>query len=417
MSSNQGESRDFNTANYLHSRRLKARDDYYSIIVVSRNLLIHQALEKTLQHFSLNGKGINFFSAGDLQEAQGIAERNPDIILVVIDNDIQVNGSFHIFVDYIRKALGNKICCIAFKDTLISSNSCSEDMQDVKDEKLEKFFYARERLVDITRMVMMTTEMESKINEGNSSDSKLDTGFGEKQENTLYTKDKLYNVMANDLKEPVGTIKVMLDFLTNEPELLDQKTYKDLLARVRESAHNVHEMLEDFLFWSRMFKQEIYFNPGKVDIAQLVRENLVLLKSAASAKKIRLNTSIAERTFAFADEYMITTVIRNLVYNAIKFTGNNSKITLSAEIREDVIEIKVTDTGMGFPRENLEKLFTSDISLTVPGTEYESGAGIGLALCKEFIERNGGQISIQSTKGKGSAFIFTLPAWSFAELT
>ena len=126
--------------------------------------------------------------------------------------------------------------------------------------------------------------------------------------------------MAHDLKEPVGNIKVMLDFLTNEPDLLDQKTSKELLQRVRESANNVHELLEDFLFWTRMFKQEIYFNPSCINMEQIIRENIVLLKSVASIKNIKIELQADRQVEAFADEYMITTVIRNLIYNAIKFT-------------------------------------------------------------------------------------------------
>lgn len=417
MSTNQGESKDFFSANYLRSHKHKTNSEHYSIIVVSRNIQIHQALEKTLLHFSLNGKGINFFSAENLQEAQKIAELYPDIILVVIDDDIQVNGSYKVFVDYIRKSLGNKICCIAFKDNLISTSTCTDPLEVEKDENLAKFFYARERLVDITRMVMMTTEMEGKINNSHQVDSQLDQDYKEKTNDTKFIKDKMYNVMANDLREPVGNIKVMLDFLTNEPELLDQNIYTDLLARVRESAHNIHEMLEDFLFWSRMFKQEIYFNPGMVDLSQLARENLVLLKSSAASKKIKIQSRVPENTYAFADEYMITTVIRNLIYNAIKFTQEGGEIQLTASMKNEMVEFQVKDNGIGIPMANLDKIFRTDIRLSTNGTENESGAGMGLALCKEFVERNGGQISIHSKEGQGSTFIFTLPQWSFAELT
>ena len=224
-------------------------------------------------------------------------------------------------------------------------------------------------------------------------------------------------MMAHDLREPLGNIKVMLDFLTNEPELLDKETSKDLLHRVKESANNIHDLLEDYLFWSRMFRQEIYFNPGKVDVGRIARENILLLKSTAAAKKITIRSTIPEQTFVFADEYMITTVIRNLVYNAIKFTPREGEIAVSGEAGEDVVEIRVSDNGVGIPRENLEKLFRTDIHLSTSGTDKETGSGLGLILCKDFIEKNGGDISIESTENRGSTFIFTLPVWSFAEFT
>lgn len=381
-------------------------------------MLIHQALEKTLQNFSLNGKGINFLSADDLQEAQRLAEAHPDIILVVIDNEVQVNGSFQLFIDYIRKALKNKICCVTFKDTLISANSCSDDVDIKGDEDMAQFFYARERLLDITRMVMMTTEMESKIESPNPLDSYIDKGFQNKQEDADFSKEKMYNVMANDLKEPVGNIKVMLDFLTNEPELLDQKIYNDLLFRVQESANNIHEMLEDFLFWSRMFRQEIYFNPGMINIAQLARENIILLKSTAASKNITIESSIPDKTLAFADEYMTNTVIRNLIYNAIKSSGEGGKIKLHASVKNDMVEFQVVDNGKGNPTKNQTIKINPDLNLSGIDSDNEKGSGMGLVLCKEFIEKNGGEIlQQQNDKSKGNTFSFTLPHWSFAELT
>ena len=152
-----------------------------------------------------------------------------------------------------------------------------------------------------------------------------------------------------------------------------------------------------------------------MDIEYIARENIVLLKSTATAKNIELKSVVPEHTFAFADEYMITTVIRNLVYNAIKFTGPKGKIIVSAEIKEDEVEIQVKDNGIGIPEKSLQKLFSANAYLSTDGTKNESGAGLGLVLCKDFIEKNGGRISIESSKKKGSTFMFTLPAWSFAE--
>lgn len=418
VSPNQGEFKDFNYSNKFNHAGGVHGNAHYSVVAVSRNILIHQALERTLQHFMLNGRGIRIFSALDLQEAQVIIEKNPDIILVVIDNEVQVNGTYAIFVEYVHKTLGNKNCCITFKDNLIQTNSCEKDKTLAEDPSYAKFYNARERLIDITRMVMITTDMENKISNPVQGDIKTDPEVRETVEDTTwFTKEKLNTVMAHDLREPLGNIKVMLEFLTNEPELLDKETSKDLLHRVRESANNIHELLEDYLFWSRMFRQEIYFNPGKVDMGQIARENVVLLKSTAHEKKITLKSSIPEKTFVFADEYMITTVVRNLVYNAIKFTPKNGEIRISAKAKEDVLEISVKDSGMGIAAENIPKLFRADAYLSTKGTEKESGSGLGLALCKDFIEKNGGTISIHSEENKGSTFIFTLPVWSFAKLT
>ena len=413
VSSSQGEFKNFNIAENFNAD-LK---DKHKIIIVSKNEQVHKALYSTLQHFSLCGKHIHIFSATSLQEAQVIAEQNKEIILIVIDNNVQVNGSYTVFVDYIHNKLGNKKCCITFKEDLINASYC-EEAQNAEENSSDSFHFARERLVDLTRMVMMTTEMESKINNRQNVDSKLDTSYKNKQKDaSKFTKDKLYTVLAHDLKEPVGSIKVMLDFLTNEPDLLDQESSKDLLQRVRESATNIHDMLEDFLFWSRMFKQEVYFNPGQVDIGQVVRENITLLKSTAAAKEISLSMNVPENTYAFADTYMITTVIRNLLYNAIKFTGTGGDITITSLVEDGFVEINIEDHGIGIPEEDLVKLFKADVYFSNAGTQEETGAGLGLVLCKDFIERNGGKIGVRSKENTGTTFSFTLPAWSFAELT
>ncbi len=391
---------------------------YYNIVVISRNILVHQALERTIQHFSINGNGIRIFNASDLNEATEIAEQNPDIILAVIDNDVQVNGSYSSFLDYLHYHLHNNYCCVAFKEGGFKDHTCEKNGDLKGNDQYDKFFNARERLIDMTRMVMITTEMENTITDpGEQSPANTSLFEGTEEIGKWLTKEKLNTVMAHDLREPLGNIKLMLDFLTNEPELLDQETSKDLLNRVRESANNIHEMLEDYLFWSRMFKQEIYFNPGKLDLGQVVRENLVLLKTTAGAKNILLLSEVPDGTLAFADEYMITTVVRNLIYNAIKFTPPGGRVTVTGQLHEGGIEIRVCDNGVGIPAENLEKLFRTDVYLTTNGTDEESGSGLGLVLCKDFIEQNGGTIGIESEEHVGTTFIFTLPVWSFAEFT
>jgi signal transduction histidine kinase len=415
VNANQGESKGLNNPAYKKNN-LTGANEAYNILIVSPQVEIHQALQSTLQHFSLDGKKISIYSAKDLQQARLKAEKISNLILIVIDDIVQVNGSYKIFEEYILSTLGNPDCCITFKEKLLRSNSCKNN-NDLNGNAA-RFHYARERLIDITRMVMMTIEMQNKIVDP--------TAFGFQELPAIETKDDppldkdmtkegLYTTMAKDLKEPVGNIKVMLDFLTNEPELLDQKIYKDLLVRVRESANNIHEMLEDYLFWSRMFRQEIYFHPSKVDLSELVRENLILLKSTAASKSITLESGIPEKTCVFADEYMINTVIRNLLYNAIKFTSAEEQVYLESRIVEEKVEIRIHHRGIPIPKEDLSRLFETDIYFSTTGIEKGSAAGFGLALCRNFIERNGGSMIHKEHDSEEGTFIFTLPAWTFAE--
>jgi len=411
VSTDQGEMNSYNISNNCYSDTENEAAIRHNILIVSRNEQIHKSLRATLQNFFLNGKGIDIYAARDLQEAKNIASQNPDVILVVIDDNIQVNGSYQFFVNYMRKELNNQNCCITFKEDLINSSNCSEITDQGKlDPDYEKFYYARERLIDIARTVMLTADMESTIelHQPIKANKLLDANPVQEDSGQI-AKDKLYNVLAHDLKGPVGNIKVMIDFLTNEPELLDKQTSKDLLSRVKESANSIHELLEDFLFWSRMLKRDIYYNPIKLDLAELVQESITLLRSTAAAKNISISSKLPANTWVHADEYMITTALRNLIYNAIKFTDEGGTILLTGKLLDNFLEINVTDTGIGIPIDKLEKLFQPDVYFSTKGTAKETGAGLGLILCKDFIEKNGGEISVESTKNIGSTFTITIP--------
>ncbi|MCB2220408.1 MAG: HAMP domain-containing histidine kinase [Bacteroidetes bacterium] len=412
MSYNQGALRGYNISEGIQS---EFSDDFhpevYHIIIVSQNEHIHATLSRTLEHFSLNSRSINVLHAGNLHEARVLVEKNKETILVVIDNNVQVNGSYSVFVDYVQNQLKNNMCHITFKENLIrpgQKNSIPIDGFDKKE--LNEFLNARDRLIEITRMIMMTTEMENKIEEKDLENESFDNPENKPADYRI-TRDRLYSILAHDLKGPVGNIKVMLEFLTNEPELLDQDSSKDLLFRVRESAESVHELLEDFLFWSRMIKQDVYFNPSKVDLDLVIRENILLLKSVAAAKDIALSYEIDEEAFTYADEYMLHTIIRNLLYNAIKFTECGGHIEISTKEFEHFHEVVVRDNGVGIPSEGIEKIFRSDVVYSTNGTSMEGGTGLGLILCRDFVEKNGGEIWVESEENKGSTFRFTLPKW------
>jgi signal transduction histidine kinase len=412
VSYNQGALRGYNIKESVPSEFSDHfHPEVYHIIIVSHNAHIHSTLSRTLEHFSLNTRKINVLHAGNLQEARFLIEKNKETILVVIDDNVQVNGSYNVFVDYVQNQLKNEMCHITFKENLIRPGQRSSLPIDGLDkEQLNEFISARERLIEITRMIMMTTEMENKIEEKDKENEPFDNPEN-KHADYRITRDRLYSILAHDLKGPVGNIKVMLDFLTNEPELLDQDSSKDLLYRVRESANSVHELLEDFLFWSRMIKQDVYFNPSKVDLDLVIRENILLLKSVAAAKDIALSYEIAEEAFTYADEYMLHTIIRNLLYNAIKFTECGGTIDISTEEFEHFHEVVVRDNGVGITSEGLEKIFRSDVVYSTNGTAMEGGTGLGLILCRDFVEKNGGEIWVESEENKGSIFRFTLPKW------
>ena len=380
----------------------------YKILIISKNAAIHQAVQKTLRYFSFNGRRLTVLEAGSLKEAENITTVNPELILIVIDNDTIINGTYHNLLAYIEEELNNKVCHVTFKQDLIhSSVKCSEKEDQPKDGQ-EEFEIVREKLVDIIRMIMLTFDRDSRSGQ-QSQDMDVQDDKSRKDEENSKTREQLYTILAHDLQVPVGNIKVMLDFLTHEHELLDQKTSEEILMNVRDSASSIQEILENLLFWTRLHKHEINFNPVKFNLANLVRENITLLKTTAKGKKINLSSQVDESVEAFADEYMITTVLRNLMYNAIKFTKQGGKISVGAKEHKDHINIEVADSGIGIPKKDIEKLFQPEVYFKTSGTAKESGTGLGLMLCKDFVEKNGGKIKVVSTEGKGSKFIITIP--------
>jgi signal transduction histidine kinase len=397
------------------SKKSKSIEEGYRVLIVSANEKIHEVVFDSLKYFSLSGKQINILRAFSMQEARKVAEYNQDIVLVVIDNNVQLNGSYQAFISYIREELNNQVCQIAFKDHKMGLEDTSVEKEYLSEGQSE-LESARERLLEMIRMMMMTVELELTTEGSRLLDQISENTLARLQSNNKpsesITREKLYTILAHDIKEPIGNIKVILDFLTNEPDLLDMKTSQELLNSVKESASSIHELLDNFLFWTRMHKHEIYFNPVRINIAHLVRENITLLKGIAANKNIIIGTDVNESITVIADEYMMTTVLRNLIYNAVKFTSRGGGILVTARETDGYVELAVQDTGIGLRKAELENLFAPDVYYKSNGTSKESGTGLGLILCKDFIEKNSGKIKVESDEGFGSTFTFTLPKWN-----
>lgn len=397
------------------SKKPKSIDEGYRVLIVSANEKIHEVVFDSLKYFSLSGKQINILRAFSMQEARKVAEYNQDVVLVVIDNNVQLNGSYQAFISYLREELNNHVCQIAFKDHKMGLEDPSVEKEYITEGQSE-LESARERLLEMIRMMMMTVELEI-TTEGNRlldqiSENTLARIQSNYKPSESITREKLYTILAHDIKEPIGNIKVILDFLTNEPDLLDMKTSQDLLNSVKESASSIHELLDNFLFWTRMHKHEIYFNPVRINLAHLVRENITLLKGVAANKNIIIGADVNETFTVIADEYMMTTVLRNLIYNAVKFTSRGGGILVMARETDGYVELVVQDTGIGLRKAELDNLFVPEVYYKSNGTSKESGTGLGLILCKDFIEKNSGKIKVESDEGFGSTFTFTLPKWN-----
>ncbi len=226
------------------------------------------------------------------------------------------------------------------------------------------------------------------------------------------TKDRFFSIIAHDLKNPIGNLKSALEILSDDYKSFSEDELGEFLSELDESASSVFELLENLLHWSRSQRGKIELHPEASDINYIIDSNISLLKQMASQKNINLYSKIKEPRIGFYDNNTISTAIRNLVSNAIKFTPEGGEIFLEAEIVNSELKVCVNDTGIGISEPDKIKLFKICEKFTTPGTSGELGTGLGLILCKDFIEKNKGRIWVESKIGKGSQFIFTVPTSS-----
>ncbi len=231
----------------------------------------------------------------------------------------------------------------------------------------------------------------------------------EELKQAVATKDKFFSIIAHDLANIFNTSLGSSNLLTSN-EQLDNEERTEFLLLIHKSLEKGYSLLRNLLEWSRSQTGRIQVTPTTLNLKNLADQNLALLENNAKTKNITLFSSV-ENISVVADENMLYTIIRNLLSNAIKFTPKGGKIEISATIVEDgLVEISISDTGVGIKPENLDKLFRIDVSLSTRGTAQEEGTGLGLILCKEFVEKNGGTIGVKSELGKGSRFYFCLPS-------
>lgn len=223
------------------------------------------------------------------------------------------------------------------------------------------------------------------------------------------TKDKFFSIISHDLKNPFTSLIGFSAALTENYENINEDTKKEFIKEIHDSAEQIYDLLDNLLNWSLTQTGSITHSPEKINFPSLAEKNITLMQRSAELKKIALTSNMESDTFIFADANMVNTVIRNLLSNAIKFTGNGGKVTVSSKRKEHFLEVTVSDTGIGISEENAKNIFQTDMRHLSMGTARETGTGMGLILCKDFIDRHGGKLWVESKPGIGSMFSFTLP--------
>ncbi len=223
-------------------------------------------------------------------------------------------------------------------------------------------------------------------------------------------KNKFFSIIAHDLKNPFHTVMGYSYLLSKDYDRFTEEERRQFAFDIHHSTNNIFRLLQNLLEWSRSQTGRLIYNPREIEFKRIIENSVSVLRSLADQKNIVVKFDYNEDMSLFADPQMIETVLRNLVNNAIKFTPEDGTIEITAHQIDDHISICVKDSGMGISEEDARNLFRIDSTVKRKGTNNEDGSGLGLILCKEFVDKNNGTIWVNSSPGEGSSFFFTVPA-------
>ncbi len=227
--------------------------------------------------------------------------------------------------------------------------------------------------------------------------------------NANNTKDKFFSIIAHDLRTPFTGLLGLMEMLIKKQENFSEERKEKFLNEIYRTLKHTYNLLENLLQWSRLQTQNIDFNPTELRLKDLLQNTMSLLELNASRKEIEMSLNVEPDELVYADSKMLQVIFRNIISNAIKYTGRKGKIQINIDSRADEVEVSVKDNGIGMSKEDLAIIFDKNIKHSTLGTENEIGTGLGLALTKEFLKRNSGRIIVNSELGKGSEFKITLP--------
>jgi PAS domain S-box-containing protein len=293
---------------------------------------------------------------------------------------------------------------------VIESGNILEFEEAIEDASGKRFFISikfplRDKNYAIKGICGMSTEITERIRINEEIKLK-----NEELEKVNAEKDKFFSILAHDLRSPFIVFVGLTELMAKKTTGMSVEKVQEYALSIRNSAIKIFNLLENLLEWSRIQRGLVPFELKSLTINQLTEDSLASLWDLAQTKGIEIATNIPDEMKVLADGYMIQSVIRNLVSNALKFTPRGGKIYVSANFNSDkIVEVSVKDNGIGMNHTIIENLFKLDVQTNRPGTEDEPSSGLGLLLCKEFIEKHKGKIWVESEEGKGTTFFFTIP--------
>ena len=223
------------------------------------------------------------------------------------------------------------------------------------------------------------------------------------------TQNKLFSIIAHDLRSPFNNILCLSELLSEKVAATENSESEEFVDLINITAKNTLSLLDNLLNWAKSQTGELGFNPEKINLSKVISHIIELKTSQAKAKNISLYFSTTDEIELSTDETILGTVLRNLISNTIKFTNPGGQIEVAAITNQGHVEISISDNGVGMDENTVQKIFDLTTNVTLPGTANEKGSGLGLVLCREFVKKLDGQLWVESEKGKGSTFKFTLP--------
>lgn len=329
------------------------------------------------------------------QALEQVEKENPDLVL--LDVMMPDMSGFEV-AQHLKSNPNTADIPIIFLTALNSTADIVKGFQVGANDFISKPFNKEELIIRVTHQISLVAA------------KRLILSKTEELQRTIAGRDKLYSVIAHDLRSPMGSIKMVLNMLIlNLPsEKIGAEMY-ELLTMANQTTEDVFSLLDNLLKWTKSQIGKLNVVYQDVDLVEVTDGVIEILSMVASLKKIRIHEMKPEKMMVNADIDMLKTVVRNLLSNAIKFSKENSEVLVKMEEVDGMAVVSVQDYGCGISEEGQKKLLHTDTHFSTFGTNNEEGSGLGLLLCKDFVVKNGGKLWFTSKEGEGSIFSFSIP--------
>ncbi|MFS2441217.1 response regulator [Bacteroides uniformis] len=329
------------------------------------------------------------------QALEQVEKENPDLVL--LDVMMPDMSGFEV-AQHLKSNPNTADIPIIFLTALNSTADIVKGFQVGANDFISKPFNKEELIIRVTHQISLVAA------------KRLILSKTEELQRTIAGRDKLYSVIAHDLRSPMGSIKMVLNMLIlNLPsEKIGAEMY-ELLTMANQTTEDVFSLLDNLLKWTKSQIGKLNVVYQDVDLVEVTDGVIEIFSMVASLKKIRIREMKPEKIMVNADIDMLKTVVRNLLSNAIKFSKENSEVLVKMEEVDGMAVVSVQDYGCGISEEGQKKLLHTDTHFSTFGTNNEEGSGLGLLLCKDFVVKNGGKLWFTSKEGEGSIFSFSIP--------